>query len=245
MERVVVVAGEGAGKSTLMRAVAVATAAGRHWLEPACRIPPQRTLMVDLENAPSMIRAKVGVMSAQLSRFGAEHEDRAWLWSRPGGINLRRAEDALLLQRVIGLVRPQLVCFGPVYKAYSDGGDRAEDSAREVIAVLDRLRERYRFALWVEHHAPLEQQGVRKLRPVGSGIWSRWPEFGVALRSAEPGDPRCTSLLFDRFRFDRDVREWPSHLHRGVRGWPWEGEWREGGMPAWLRLGTEFVEEKL
>lgn len=232
MERVVVVASEGAGKTMIARAVACAVAAGCHPFCPESAIPARRTLMVDLENPPSLIRAKTRPMVEFLRERGTWDDDRAWLWSRPGGINLRSSEDALLLERVIEQSRPQLVCFGPVYKAFVEGGqDRSEQAAREVVAVLDRLREKHGFALWVEHHAPLEQQGSRRLRPFGSALWSRWPEFGLALRIESPSGNR---LLVERWRGDRDEREWPSALDRGRHGWPWEASWADG-MPDWLR----------
>lgn len=235
LERVVMVAPEGSGKSMLARAVALGVAAGRHPFAPSVRIPPARSLIVDLENPPGLIRAKCAPIVGALRAWGGFDESACTLWSRPGGIDLRKAADALLFERVVELARPRLVAFGPIYKAFTDGReDRAETSTREVMAVLDRLREKYGFALWVEHHAPLESGGTRKWRPFGSSLWLRWPEFGLALPFSDPADPRCTSLTVARWRGDRDEREWPSRLDRGTRGWPWEASW-ELGVPVWMR----------
>lgn len=244
MERVVIVAAEGSGKTMIARAVACAVAAGRHPFAPETRIEPATTLLVDLENPPSLIRSKTRPMVQTLRDWGSWDENRCHLWSRPGGIDLRKSADALLFERVVETVRPRLICFGPVYKAFLDtAGERDSQAAREVMGVLDHIREKYGCALWIEHHAPLDQGGTRKFRPFGSSLWLRWPEFGLALPFTEPGDPGCTSLRVERWRGDRDEREWPTSLARGRRGWPWEATWDSpGGMPEWIRLGMPFEE---
>lgn len=232
-ERVVVVAAEGAGKTTLARALATATAAGRHFLSPDVRIPPARTLMIDLENPPGLIRAKTRPMVEHLRSWGAwsDAQQMAWLWTRPGGVNLRDPADLLLLERVVEEARPALICIGPVYKTFVEGGgDRAAQAVREVLAALDRLRERHGVALWIEHHAPMDSNGARALRPFGSQLWLAWPEFGIALRRPKD-NPRA--LILERWRGDRDEREWPSRIERSASGWPWAAVW-DGGVPAWM-----------
>ena len=88
-------------------------------------------------------------------------------------------------------------------------------------------------ALWLEHHAPMAQNGSRELRPVESGVWSRWPEFGIALR--RDGDTR-KRFRVERFRGDRDERCWPDYLEWGSR-WPFEAVWTDG-MPGGLFDGN-------
>ena len=55
-ERLVLTAPEGVGKSVLARQVAMLVAAGRHPLMPRIEIPRKRSLLVDLENPPNLIR---------------------------------------------------------------------------------------------------------------------------------------------------------------------------------------------
>lgn len=224
MDRVIVVASEGAGKTTLARQAAVLMAAGRNPFSPRVLIPPVRTLYVDLENPPALIRRKARHLIDQARRIDGWDDSRCWRWTRPGGINLRRPADQALLDRVIHQSRPQLVAMGPLYKAFTDGGERAEQLNSQVAQVLDRMREKHRIALWLETHAPMEQNGQRSLRPMGSGVWSRWPEFGLALRKVkeEPG-----SVWVERFRGDRDERAWPDKLTRSAP-WPWEGKYAQG-----------------
>jgi replicative DNA helicase len=74
----------------------------------------------------------------------------------------------------------------------------------------------------LEHHAPHgETSKIREMRPFGSSLWLRWPEFGLALKR----DPdRRTSLKVGRWRGDRVNADWPKRLDRGTV-WPWVGVW--------------------
>jgi hypothetical protein len=227
-ERVIIVGGEGIGKSTVARQVWVMTAAGLHPFT-GSPIPPKRTLLVDLENPPSIVQAKTRPL-LDLARQQAGWDDsRARIYSRPGGIDVRQAADAQRLARVIRKSAPDLVIAGPLYKMTVDGGERAEQLHSAVAAFWDRIRERHGVALWLEAHAPMAQQGTRDLRPLGSGVWQRWPEFGKTLRAAQdnPHD-----LVVGRFRGDRDERQWPERLVRPAYGeawrWPWKAVYPRG-----------------
>jgi hypothetical protein len=66
----------------------------------------------------------------------------------------------------------------------------------------------------LEHHAPLGNGlSGRDLRPMGSAVWMRWPEFGYAL-APDPtavGDP---VYEVQQWRGPRDLRQWPTKLKR-------------------------------
>lgn len=230
MERVIVVAGEGGGKSTWSRQIAVCVGQGRHPMNPRVRIPKQRVLMVDLENPPDLIASNTRHMVETVSRqAGGWDSEGVWVWPRPGGVNLRKQADVALLDRLMSHVRPDLVCLGPLYKASLNGNDAGEQIAQEVSAALDKLRTKHRCALWLEHHAPMSQNGARELRPVSSGVWMRWPEFGLTLQQ-DPDDQTGQGFLVGRFRRDRDAgRAFPERM-RWSRPWPWESIY-DGGMP--------------
>ena len=229
MDRVIVVSGEGAGKSTWARQVAISLGQGLHPLNPNLRIPPKRSLIVDLENPPNNIRRKSRFIVNVAESHGGWSSENVYLWSRPGGVNIRKAGDFGLLERVVAHVRPDIVFLGPIYKAALGGSDRGEQVAGETAFALDRIREKYRVCMWLEHHAPMEQDGQRKLRPIESGLWSRWPEFGIALRRDGQGSK---TFRLERFRGDRDERCWPDELTWGAR-WPFEARW-DNGMPGSL-----------
>ncbi|GHE33304.1 hypothetical protein GCM10017673_40300 [Streptosporangium violaceochromogenes] len=213
--------------TTLARQIAVQLAAGVHPFSPHNRIPPVRTLYIDLENPPALVRRKVRHLVNLGRQYSGWDDDRAWRWTRPGGIDLRKPHDQHLVDRVIVESRAEFVAMGPLYKAFNESGEKAETINGQVARVLDGYRERHGIALWLETHAPMEQQGQRSLRPMGSGVWSRWPEFGLAMRKSKNNPNR---VHLERFRGDRDERSWPHHLERSSP-WPWAARW-DGGFPV-------------
>lgn len=228
MDRVIVVASEGAGKTTLARQMAVMLAAGIHPFEWRTRIPPVRTLYIDLENPPPLVRRKARHLTNQGRKTEGWEEDRCWRWTRPGGIDLRKPHDQHLVERVIVESRCEALFLGPLYKAFTEGGgEKAEQVNGQVARILDTFRARYGIALWLETHAPMEQNGQRSLRPMGSGVWLRWPEFGIALRRKQ-GMPNTVTV--ERFRGDRDERSWPHRLMYGTQ-WPWQAIY-DNGIPV-------------
>lgn len=217
--RVVVVAGEGVGKSMLWRQFSVLSAQGIHPLR-FNPIPPVRTLLVDLENPSAAIKRSCRVLRDGFDRNLYER-GRAFLWHRPGGVDLRSRAGRAELESVLASCRPDLVCLGPLYKAYQRKAvENDEQAAAEVQAVLDDLRIRYEFGLLLEHHAPHGASTAnRDLRPYGSTLWLRWPEMGIAMKQINPhGERRHVEL--ERWRGDRLSNEWPTELLEGQQ-WPW------------------------
>lgn len=214
-ERVMIVAAEGVGKTMLARQVAICCAAGTHPFTYS-RIEPVRTLFVDLENPERIIRRTARrIVETVKTQWPDRPTTDADLWIKPDGIDVLKPRDRDRLERVIEESRPQLLVMGPLYKSFVDPGSRsAESVAIEVAMYLDRLREQYGIALWLEHHAPLGNSlSGRDLRPMGSAVWMRWPEFGYALSP----DPTAAVPEYDvkQWRGPRDMREWPARLRRG------------------------------
>lgn len=229
-DRVLNVATEGAGKSTIMRSFAFLPAWGLHPLLPEVPIPPIRTLMVDLENPQGVSDVEAGRFVDVARRVDAYRPGAARSWLQPDGLDLRKARDAALLDRVLGQVRPDLVTIGPLYKAFRRDSKDADGSSAECAAALDKLRSRYGFALVLEHHAPLGDSAGRTMRPFGSALWQWWPECGFGWVIEDPKDPE-PSLRLERFRRDRTGpgRDWPTVLHRGLPGeWPFSASFPPG-----------------
>ena len=229
--RTIIVAEEGAGKSVLLRTIAQATAQGVHPFNHR-RIEPKRTLVVDLENpAKAIIDISLEFQFKLWSMVGDDVYDpeRFRIWRRPGGINIRRLADRAALQREIAYHRPELVCIGPIYKMYQrQPGESYEDSADEAMAVLDDLRTKYDFALYMEHHAAKGKSGEgRDLSPMGSQRWMAWPEIGISLYK-DKMDP--TTFDVRRFRGDRmSGIKWPDRITRNKQGLLVDGIWNENG----------------
>lgn len=218
--------------SFLTRQIAVLLASGRHPFEPTIEILAKRTLLVDLENPPNLVRRKTRGMVTKARRLGVWADGNAFCWMKPSGLDLRRRPDQQLLERVIVETRPELVCIGPLYKMFTGGNDSYEQAAGEVAKVLDRLREKHGVALWIEHHMPKGSREGRDLIPFGSSLWQRWPEFGRGM-VLDPEDDN--HWLMAKFRPDRDERIWPTGLTRGGE-WPWTAVYHDGDKGRLKRI---------
>lgn len=225
-DRFVLTGSEGLGKTTLVRQIAVAAAAGLHpfTLVPQ---PPKTVLVIDCENPIRIMRDRFSdLRTACRRRQNPVAPGRLWIDRRPEGMQLESREDQRwLAQRVEG-VNPDLLVIGPAYKLYRGGGQQnEEEKARAVTAVLDEVREASGCGLLLEHHSP-HAQGMglqRSVRPIGSSLWLRWPEFGYGIRLADGDDLTLRRRLVDveAWRGPRDERPWPTRLEMGMEGWPW------------------------
>lgn len=236
--RAMVVAQEGVGKTVLFRQLGIAAAQGVHPLRFSA-MDPCRTLIVDLENPDDSIMDVCTPITRQVKSVTTDYDsDRAWLWHRPGGVNLRNRRDRSELEAVLVHVRPTLVCLGPIYKCYRvEARESDEQAASEVMGVFDDLRTRYGFALMLEHHAPKGSGGTRDLMPYGSSLWLRWPEIGLKLEATEEGND---VMSIGRWRGDRLENDWPDMLERSLP-WPWRGVWE--GQPPVHDRPQHFQEE--
>jgi Replicative DNA helicase len=215
-ERVVFLAPPGVGKSTLARQAAILTAVGKHPFFPTYEIPPQITLLVDLENPADIVSSKT---RAQMDLLDKDAPDRnIHIWHQPGGIDIRSAKGARLLDRVMTKTKPAIMFIGPLYKLARKGRDDWETVALETAQVLDRLRVKHDCALWIEHHMPKATLGQVNKTPFGSSMWERWPEFGFVLN--QPDTDKDVQYKLEGYRPGRDERDWPMALQRGS-GFPW------------------------
>lgn len=201
--------------SMLLRMLAVCCAWGIHpWNNQS--ITQRRVVLIDLENPVNLIRRKMRPMVAQArTQRPAANPSMLSVLCRPGGINVAKPADSRWLAGQLAQAKPDLVVCGPLYKMF-DADDKWESGARAVTSVLDDLRTRMGFSLILETHAPQEYGGKRNLRPIGSSIWLRWPEFVMSFAplDAHPHVVRITTLK------GRDERHWPTFMERGGL-WPW------------------------
>jgi hypothetical protein len=214
-ERVMVVAAEGVGKTMLARQVALCVSSGLHPFTFEA-IPPMRTLMIDLENPERIIRRTSRNIYNATLHYGNKHVPDAHLLIKPDGIDLMRMQDRMMIEEKLEIVKPDIVFLGPIYKSFIDPGGRTSESvAIEIAKYFDTLREYFKCAFWFEHHAPLgSAMASRDLRPFGSAVWSRWPEFGLSL---QPDPTSVDGYVYEvrHFRGARDQRRWPTKMKRG------------------------------
>lgn len=214
-ERVIVVAAEGVGKTMLARQVAILSACGVHPFT-LQDMKPITTLTVDLENPEKIIRRTSRQIYMNAKHRGKIAKPNIHLFTQPSGLDLLKQSDRSWLEKQIEEVQPEILVMGPLYKSFIDPGGRTSEAiAVEVAKYLDSLRTIYNCSLWLEHHAPLgTSMTTRDLRPFGSAVWSRWPEFGVSLT---PDLTSSTPYVYDmkHFRGARDERNWPTKITRG------------------------------
>jgi hypothetical protein len=212
-DRVILTGGEGSGKSTLGRQVAVQAAAGIHPFT-GQPITPIRVLILDFENTEAQLKRELAKLYAKTSRrlTPGDQADRLRVQSRIAGVNLLDPEDRAWVHDVVTDSNPDLIVTGPAYKM-TDGDTDKEKESKPVALYLDQLRSEFDTAIWLEAHVGNEQPGTRKRpeRPFGWSGWRRWPEFGLYL--SKEGD-------LNHWRGDRDKRHWPAALTRG-KAWPW------------------------
>lgn len=224
-DRLVLTGGEGLGKTVMMRQVAVCAAAGVHpfTYRP---IPRQTVLYVDAENPKRIMVGSFGELRKAIREHrGPMDANRLWIERRPAGMNLSDPAERLWLSRLVALVNPDLLCIGPAYKLYvSSGKEREEDLARAVTSALDAVREEANCALILEHHAPHGEGPERAVRPIGSSLWLRWPEFGYGIRPSKDFNKHNRSCDFVPWRGPRDEREWPERVNALGSFLPWMDE---------------------
>jgi len=225
--RTIIVAPEGVGKSSLCRQIAMCAAQGVHPFKhnPQRRFEAIRALVVDCENPLEAITENaVRLQSTLMAVLGPDYDDeRCRFFRRPGGINLRNRRDQTDLQREIALHRPNLVVAGPTYKMFqTKGKERPEDAADEFLALWDKLRVKYDFALMLEMHAAKGSRAKGEMNPFGSQRFMAWPESGLALYDSR-GDG--TVLEVENFRHNRLTgTDWPVKLVRDPN-WLFDGRY--------------------
>lgn len=228
-DRLVLTGSEGLGKSVLFRQLAVCAASGIHPFthEP---IEPQRVLYVDCENGVGQLRRALRPLAGQGKRVGSDPSERLFVEPRPEGLDLTKPEDEAWLVRVTSAIQPSLLLTGPLYRLHA-ANPNDEEPARAVARVLDRCRAAANCALVVEAHAGHGYGSPeRPVRPTGTSLWLRWPEFGYGLRVSGEFDPANRVVDFVAWRGDRSERAWPKRLRSGGE-WPWarDFEWSPGG----------------
>jgi len=226
-ERFMLIAPEKAGKTVLTRQVALTLASGRHPFNIATEVPVMRTLLVDLENPAGAARRDFRRQVVAMEDVWSTDNQNAYMLHRPAGIHLGDPQDRAMLRQVVDRLDIDLLCISPIYKAY-DGLDQSwEEQAFGVQKPLDRLRQDFNLAIWMEHHAPWGERGQRVIRPIGSTRWGRWLDYQCAL-VPEQDNPPFPSMEWRAIR--RDERKMaPRRLVRSSVGASWIPEWSDEG----------------
>jgi hypothetical protein len=233
-DRVVITGHEGLGKSTVSAQAAATVAAGLHPFsaEPLPRRSGgYRVLVVDCENSRRQLRRRFRGIARQMEDLTADAGIDPPDWShslrfviRPEGVSLTEPRELARMEQAVAATAPDLLVIGPMYRL-SKVDVRDEQAAKELTDAIDLLRIRHQLAVFAETHAGhgKDGSGSRQLRPLGSSLFLRWPEFGYGLRPhSSVADEEHPSLVeVGAWRGSRDERHWPKLLRHGKR-LPWE-----------------------
>lgn len=218
-DRIIWTGTPGLGKTMVTRQIAIGAAAGIHPFQ-LHKIPRQRVLFIDCENSVRRSKRKFRDLLAVCERRHFPLQPgQFWLVHRPGGIDVTRSDDAEFVLERVTAYKPDLLVVGPLYKLHAIDANE-ELSARAITHVLDLTLGISQSALLVEAHAPHGDL----LRPAGSGLFTRWPDFGYGMRMADQNQvhPR-RNVKIEAWRGPRDEYEWPERLvwGRQPEEFPW------------------------
>lgn len=214
-ERVIIIGFEGNGKSTLLRQLAVQTAAGIHPFS-GREMEPRRVLYIDAENHPDQVQESWQGMVGLAARLGKE-VDRGMLTIMEEfetERDLTEAAGVAWLKERVYAYMPDLVVMGPLTNMA--GKDlREDDPVRKIRNAVNEARTICNSAFIMEHHAPLKSGNDRErpMRPYGSSMLLKWPDYGYGIKPTdEPG-----TFLWHKFRGARvRTRQWPEALREGT-----------------------------
>lgn len=219
-DRLIVTGVEGGGKSFLLRQLSIMMAAGAHPFGARIFFDPVKVLVVDAENTEQQWSRAAKYVTEVAERRGAGKPRDNVIVSAGSRLDLTHPAGVNEAHRLIDKYKPDVLYIGPLYKMASKEIS-TDDEAAPLLLALDSFREK-NVTLLMEAHAGHGRGGggERDLRPRGSSSLMGWPETGFGLRPVD-GDASMVALV--KWRGDRDHREWPRHLRRGVAGeLPWE-----------------------
>lgn len=182
-ERLVIGAGTGAGKTTLVWQIAKALCTGGHFLGwQASR--PYRVLVIDCEQTPWDI-------DRLLDETGLAQSDQIEIISLPEGMALAPGSpDCVRLEQDIA-AGWDVIALDPLYKLH-DGDQNDEQQAKALMKILDGWRAKYNFNLILPAHMRKRQGRSRDQEftldeIAGSASYLRGAEVVIGLRLVTDG----------------------------------------------------------
>ena len=224
-DRLILTGFEGTGKSYLVAQMVMAIAAGLHPFLGCQMTDHNQVLVIDAENSERQTGRRYRMIRDRITALCERQHVDVPDWGkmvrfviRPEGIALNDPRTVKRIERAIAATQPKFVAMGPLYRLHRLD-TRDEQAAKELTDVIDRLRVKYGFAIVCEAHVAHGQAGAQRLlRPTGSSLFLRWPEFGIGLRPAPntEGDQHPSVVNLATWRGGREERMWPTALQHGI-----------------------------
>lgn len=223
-ERILLTGFEGLGKSNLCRQFAACIAAGLNPFTFA-HMDPKRVLFIDAENEPGQTLESWQGLLSRCDEYSAPI-DRGQLtileeWDN-SDMDLASPVGMEWLHERIEAYKPDLCVIGPLTNAV--GRDLKDDEpVRKLKSTVNSARTICGTSFLLEHHAPHRSQNEKKrsVRPYGSSMFLRWPDFGYGLLPTEDEG----TYAWEKTRWPRvRTRAWPAFLKWGNQpagDFPW------------------------
>lgn len=225
-ERCIWTGPEGGGKSVLISQLALGAAMGVNTLDPMWGThEPMRVLMLDVENDRLQVKSNMLKVYPHLQEITGGVKPQIE-WINVQDIDLSDPVERQRVMRIAQERQPQLMYLGSLYKLAPEG-EKSDAQFMHVSRTIDRIRAETGTAILLEAHTGHGTQNDRNgtMRPYGSSMWLRWPEFGLAMM---PQKGRTIAQVGTWRGHRSDDRLWPYGLKRGSV-MPWvameEAEW--------------------
>lgn len=222
-DRLILTGSEGGGKTTLLRQIAVLSAAGLHPFSGGefAEFDPVRVLYVDTENTIKQWARESADLAQNAAAYGRIDPRETLRLDVTRRMDITTDRDLGRLHRLIDLYDPAVMFIGPLYRLVP-GGINDDEEASPVLTALDTIHDRG-VALCIEAHAGkgLNASRDRDLAPRGSSALMGWPEFGLGLR-VDKGAKSSNVFELSHWRGHRDAgRAWPARVQKKAGVWPW------------------------
>ena len=221
-ERIIITGPEGGGKSVLVAQLCLGASMGVNTMSTALDShEPMRVLMLDVENDRLQVRNNMRKVYPHLRELSGRDPMIEWVDKRD--IDLSNPVEQQQIIKLAKEKQPDLMYMGSLYRLAPEG-EKVDAAFNSVSRTVDRIRAETGASVLLEAHAGHGLQNDRNgMRPYGSSMWMRWPEFGFGMvRHRQSGN-----ILLKNWRGHRsDDREWPIGLRRGSV-LPWVGIMRD------------------
>lgn len=210
-ERMIITGPEGGGKSVLVAQMCLGASMGINTMSANLdKHEPLRVLMLDVENDRLQVRNNMRKIYSTLREMNDVTPNIEWIDSQH--IDLSDPVEQQKVVRIAKEKRPQLMYMGSLYRLAPEG-DKVDAAFTHVSRTVDRIRAETGASMLLEAHAGHGLSNDRNgMRPYGSSMWLRWPEFGFGMvRHNQSGNIQLKNWRGNR----SDDRQWPAGLRRG------------------------------